>query len=77
MALEDACAQLEQISAVLVAEADLCQQIATGVNGGWDNELSTLSARTMAGGIAQIYQMLRPLQMEAIELETAAALAEA
>ena len=77
MALEDACAQLEQISAVLVAEASLCQQIAAGVNGGWDNELSTLSARTMAAGIAQWATLLRPLQMEALELETAAALAEA
>ena len=77
MDLGAACKQLETISAVLVAEADLCQQIATGVNGQWDNELSTLSARTMAGGIAQIYQMLRPLQMECLALEQAAALAEA
>ena len=61
MALEDACKQLMPISAVLVAEADLCAQIAAGVDGQWDNELQQLTAVSMAGGIAQIYQLLRPV----------------
>ena len=74
MALEDACRELEPIAAVLVAEADLCAQIAAGVDGGWDNELSTLSARTMASGIAQWATLLRPLQMEAIAMEQEGAL---
>jgi hypothetical protein len=69
--------QLEPIAAVLVAEADLCSQIAAGVDGQWDNELSVLTARTMSAGIAQLYQLLPVLTCEAIELETAAALAEA
>jgi hypothetical protein len=77
MDLGAACKQLLPISAVLVAEADLCAQIAAGVEGEWDNELQQLTAVSFAGGIAQIYQMLRPLQMECLALEQAAALAEA
>ena len=77
MDLGAACRELEPIAAVLVAEADLCAQIAAGVGGQWDNELQQLTAVSMAGGIAQIYQLLRPLQMEAIAMEQAAALAEA
>ena len=77
MALEDACRELEPIAAALAAEADLCSQIAAGVNSGWDKELIVLVVRTMASGIAQLSQLLPVLTCEAIELECAAALAEA
>ena len=77
MSLGSACRELQPIAGVICAEAALCSQIAAGVNSGWDNELSMLTARTMAGGIAQWATLLRPLQMECLEQETAAALAEA
>ena len=77
MDLGAACRELEPIAAVLTAEADLCAQIAAGVNGQWDNELTMLTARTMSAGIAQLSQLLPVLTCEAIAMETAAAMAEA
>ena len=77
MALGDDCAGLQQIAAVITAEAELCALISSEVNGAWNNELQQLTAVTMAAGIAQAYQLVRALQLECLELETANAMAEA
>ncbi len=77
MPLGSDCRELEPIAQLLAAEAALCQQIAAGVSGGWDDELTMLVARTMASGIGQLSQLLPVLTCEAIRLEQEAALAEA
>ena len=59
MALEDDCVGLQQIAAVITAEAELCALISSEVNGAWNNELQQLTAVTMAAGIAQAYQLVR------------------
>ena len=74
MALEDDCVGLQQIAAVITAEAELCALISSEVNGAWNNELQQLTAVTMAAGIAQAYQLVRVVQLEAIRLEQEAAL---
>ena len=74
MALEDDCVGLQQIAAVITAEAELCALISSEVNGAWNNELQQLTAVTMAAGIAQAYQLVRVVQLEAIRLEQEASL---
>ena len=74
MALGDDFVGLQQIAAVITAEAELCALISSEVNGAWNNELQQLTAVTMAAGIAQAYQLVRALQLEAIRLEQEAAL---
>ena len=73
MPLDDACAELQQISAIVCEEIQLihcmrCQGEAPEPEA---------EAASLAAGIGQVALMIRPLQLAALDLEMAAAMAEA
>ena len=60
------CRELHQIASALVAENSLIQKMREE----GEAPEAELEARSMAAGIAQIGLLIRPLQLEALNLET-------
>ena len=71
MTLAAHCAALQTIAAVCSAECCLAVDLA----GDEGEEGEALIANALAAGIAQVALMLKPLALEAIELESATAAA--
>ena len=74
MPLDDACAELRQISAIVCEEIQLihCMRHCQG-----EAPEPAAEAASLAAGISQVALMIRPLQLAALDLELAASLAEA
>ena len=74
MPLDDACSELQQISAIVCKEIQLihCMRHCQGKAPQPEAEAASLAA-----GVAQIALMIQPLQLAALDLELAASLAEA
>ena len=73
MSLSDQMQSLEPIAGLIVAELSLIRSMRRDA----ERPEPEAEAATIAAGIAQLALALRPLQMQAIEMETAAAFAEA
>ena len=74
MPLDDACAELRQISAIVCEEIQLihCMRHCQG-----EAPEPAAEAASMAAGVAQLALLLMPLALAALDLELAASLAEA
>ena len=70
MSLASACQQLLPISAICSAETEAALTLLSEEA---DDEIAQLAANAIAAGVAQLGLLLRPLQLEAIALEQAAA----
>ena len=68
MTLAAHCAALQTVAAVCTAELLLAADVA----GEQSEESEPLIAAALAAGVAQLALMLKPLALEAIELESAA-----
>ena len=75
MTFQDACSQdLEPFAATIAKESLICTQLASDQAKAWEEDCERLVSFTYASGVAQVAHMLRLLQLEALDLETAAAL---
>ena len=74
MPLAAACSDLENIAATLFKEAQICATLASEQGDAWEEDSERLVAFTYSSGISQLIHFQRALMLEALNLETAAAL---
>lgn len=75
MTLAAVCSQdLEPVASTLFRESVICATLASEQLETWDPEAERMVAFSYSSGISQLLHLQRALQLEALDLETAAAL---
>ena len=75
MTLASVCSQdLEPVAATIAKEAVICATLASQQGDAWEEDSERMVAFTYSSGVGQLIHFQRALLLEALDLETAAAL---